>query len=412
MEESVSESLIVRLSSQQNAVIPWLVWSSTQQQVIASGELSNGQQLEQLTPHAVQRSTIILLSTSDLLLTQVTIPAGGSRQFAAMLPYLLEEEIAQDVDELHFSVLGKQGDQAFVAGVERAWLQAMLEQLQALGLDVKRVVPDVLALPVHEEGLSAGQMGDQWLVRKGEYSGLSVDKDWLTWFCASDWVKNQTEYLPLTAYTPLPELPLSEQQSWQSMACPSLLVLLTEQVLTHKINLLTGPFKPKSSWNKYWLIWRKAVIAGLFLLVVLMTSYGLQVHKDTQLAQNYRDESERIFREIFPDKQRIPTVSYLRRQMTDELTALSGSAQGEDVLSWFSRLPETIGSVTDMQVQSLRFDGNRSEVRLDVTSSDFQSFEQARVKLAEYFSVEQGQLSRNEQRVSGSFVLRPKEGSE
>ncbi|WP_217524661.1 type II secretion system protein GspL [Vibrio metschnikovii] len=408
----MSESLIVRLSSQQNAIIPWLVWSSTQQQVIASGELSNGQQLEQLTPHAVQRSTIILLSTSDLLLTQVTIPAGGSRQFAAMLPYLLEEEIAQDVDELHFSVLGKQGDQAFVAGVDRAWLQAMLEQLQALGLDVKRVVPDVLALPVHEEGLSAGQMGDQWLVRKGECSGLSVDKDWLTWFCASDWVKNQTEYLPLTAYTPLPELPLSEQQSWQSMACPSLLVLLTEQVLTHKINLLTGPFKPKSSWNKYWLIWRKAVIAGLFLLVVLMTSYGLQVHKDTQLAQSYRDESERIFREIFPDKQRIPTVSYLRRQMTDELTALSGSAQGEDVLSWFSRLPETIGSVTDMQVQSLRFDGNRSEVRLDVTSSDFQSFEQARVKLAEYFLVEQGQLSRNEQRVSGSFVLKPKEGSE
>lgn len=69
-----------------------------------------------------------------------------------MLPYLLEEEIAQDVDELHFSVLGKQGDQAFVAGVDRARLQTMLEQLQTLGLDVKRVVPDVLALPLHEEG--------------------------------------------------------------------------------------------------------------------------------------------------------------------------------------------------------------------------------------------------------------------
>ncbi|QSA19710.1 type II secretion system protein GspL, partial [Vibrio furnissii] len=56
----------------------------------------------------------------------------------------------------------------------------------------------------------------------------------------------------------------------------------------------------------------------------------------------YRAESERIFRTIFPDKQRIPTVSYLKRQMSDELAALSGGSSGEHVLGWLSKLPDTL----------------------------------------------------------------------
>lgn len=408
----MSESLIVRLSSQHNAVIPWLIWSQTQQQIIASGEIANWQQLEQLSQHAIQRSTIVLLSAADMLLTQVTIPAGSSRQFNAMLPYLIEDEVAQDIDELHISLLGKSGDQAFIAALDRAWLQTMLEQLRAVGIEPKRVVPDVLALPVNNEGISALQLDQQWLLRKGEFSGLAVDGEWLTWLSQADWVKQQGEYLPLLAYSALPSLPLTAQQDWQSTSCDEQWTLLAQQVASNKINLLTGAFKPKSSWNKYWLPWRKAVLAILFLSLVFVTSYGVEVYQATQTAQSYRQESERIFRTIFPDKQRIPTVSYLRRQMTDELAALSGTQQGEDVLDWLNRLPATIGSVSDMQVQSIRFDGNRAELRVDVTASDFQSFEQARVKLTDYFSVEQGQLSRNEQRVSGSFVLKPKAGSE
>ena len=402
----MSESLIVRLSSQQNATIPWFVWSSSQQEVLDHGELASWQQLEQLAPHAAQRSTTVLLASSDVLLTEVMIPSGASRQFSSILPYLLEDELAQDVDELHFSVLDRQGDHAFVAVMDRIWLQSMLDHLERCSLAVKRVVPDVFAIPVNHEGLSALQMGQHWLIRKGEHAGVSVEQEWLTWFCRTDWVKGPDKPLSLIAYTPLPDLPLSEEQVWGDCLEKPLASQLCEEIFRHKINVLTGSFKPKSSWMKYWFIWRKAVVAAILLLIILVVSQGLHVHQDSVTAQAYRSESERIFRTIFPDKQRIPTVSYLKRQMSDELKALSGGSQEEVVLHWLNLLPGSIGQVKAMEIQSLRFDANRGELRIEVSGPDFQTFEQARVKLAQDFTVEQGPLNKNADRVLGSFVLK------
>ncbi len=94
--------------------------------------------------------------------------------------------------------------------------------------------------------------------------------------------------------------------------------------------------------------------------------------------------------------------------MSDELAALSGGGSGEHVLGWLSKLPDTLRSVRALQVQSLRFDGNRGEVRLEASSKDFQTFEQARVKLEAHFTVEQGQLSKNGDLVVGSYVLKRK----
>ena len=79
--------------------------------------------------------------------------------------------------------------------------------------------------------------------------------------------------------------------------------------------------------------------------------------------------------------QRIPTVSYLKRQMNDEAKKYGGSGEGDSLLGWLALLPETLGKVTSIEVESIRYDGNRSEVRLQAKSSNFQHFETAREKL-------------------------------
>ncbi|EGR0285629.1 type II secretion system protein GspL [Vibrio cholerae] len=407
MEGSVSEFLTVRLSSQKEADIPWLVWSAEQQEVIASGQVAGWEALHEIESYADQRSVVVLLAASDLILTSVEIPPGASRQLENMLPYLLEDEIAQDVEDVHFCVLSKGRETADVVGVERLWLRACLDHLKSCGFDVKRVLPDVLAIPRPEHGLAALQLGDEWLVRKSTTQGMAVDAQWLSLLAASDWVQNEGEYLPLQALTPLPELSLAETQEWRYEPSGLVMQLLTQEALTSKFNLLTGSFKLKSSWLRYWQIWRKvAIAAGLFVAVSI--SYSLfQAHQYEAQADAYRAESERIFRSIFPDKQKIPTVTYLKRQMSDEMARLSGGASVGSVLKWLSPLPEALKGI-NLQLQSIKFDSNRSEIRLEATSRDFQSFEQARTQLEQYFAVEQGQLNKNGEQVFGVFVVKPK----
>ncbi|MDE1235575.1 type II secretion system protein GspL [Vibrio aestuarianus] len=403
----MSEFLTVRLSSQQDAEIPWLVWSSQQQEVIASGKISGWEQLSELATYAAQRTTIVLLAASDLVLTKVDIPSGASRQLESMLPYLIEDEIAQDVDDLHFSILQKTASTAYVAGVDRSYLTHCLEQLKSAGMEVKKVLPDVLAVPLHD-GLSALQMGKEWLIRKEEYLGVSLEAEWLELFSHSEWVKQDDQYLPLNAYTPLPELTLAEGQHWQQAEPQLVMALLTEQAIASKITLLTGSFKAKSSFFKHWQVWQKSTLAACLLLVISTAYNVLQSGQYETQATAYRVESERVFRAVFPDKQKIPTVSYLKRQMNDEASRLAGGGSGGAMLEWLAKLPASIGSVPNMRLQSVKYDGNRGEIRLEAQSNDFQSFELARVQLEKQFMVEQGQLNRSGEIVNGTFVLKSK----
>ncbi|HDY7886760.1 TPA: type II secretion system protein GspL [Vibrio vulnificus] len=399
----MSEFLTVRLSSEQYSPIPWLVWSSSQQEVIASGELSDWQQLDDLKNYAEQRPIVVLVAASDVVLTEVDIPPGASRQFESMLPYLLEDEIAQDVDDLHFSVLAKENGKAQVCGVDRRWLQHMLDAFRAQGLDVKRVLPDSLALPLDDEGISAAQLGEQWLFRHSACQGSAVDDSWMPVYLNA---LAGEQPLSIACFSSLPEQ--QGQAHWLSRPVEMTMALLSQGVADGKFSLLTGEFKPKSSFFKHWKVWQKVAISGSLLIAALVAQQVLTIQRYESQAQAYREESERIFRQVMPGRNKIPTVSYLKRQMEDEIRRLSGGGAGDSMLQWMAQLPGTIGQVKNFEVLSIKYDGNRGEVRIQAKSNDFQIFEQARVKLSEQFQVEQGQLNRTGDAVIGSFVLKRK----
>ncbi len=400
----MSESLIVRLSNNRQASTQWLVWSDSLQQVIASGELSAEQSLSELEQYAEQRKTYVLLNCADVLLKQVSIPAGGVRQFDSMLPYLIEDDVAQDVEALHFTVLAKQGDQAFVAAVDKAWLKNQLEQLTLAGCQVVKVMPDALALP-QIDGISAVEIAGYWLLKKSSYQALAVESDWLAMVAQSDWVKQDSQWLSLEAYSTLPELALASEQHWQQVQPHLVMQLLAEGALSSKINLLTGEFKPKSSLIKHLKVWRNAAIAAGVLLVVLFAQYFVQAQQAEQQADVYRAESERIFRSVMA-KSKIPTTSYLKREMDNEVKRLSNGVGEDSVLTWLVALPVAVKNVVSFEITALTFDSQRKEIKLEARSKDFQAFEQARSQLEQQFAVEQGQLNKSNDFVTGSFVLK------
>lgn len=83
----MNEFLTIKLSSSPTDPIPWLVWSPSLQEVIASGELSSREKLGDLVDYSSQRSVIALLPSSDVLITPIQIPSGAGRQLHSMLPF-------------------------------------------------------------------------------------------------------------------------------------------------------------------------------------------------------------------------------------------------------------------------------------------------------------------------------------
>ncbi|AYO65463.1 TPA: GspL family type II secretion system protein ExeL [Aeromonas salmonicida] len=392
----MSESLVIRLGTNAQQPVEWLVWSAKEEEIIASGTLASAHALGELRERAGGRPVVTLVPGSDLIFRRVSLPGKYSRQAAAALPYLLEEQIASDVDELYLVVLGHEGHDVDLMAVDKEKMQTWLGWLEAAGLKSQQLLPDVLALPQAADGWSALQLGKEWLLRQGPCQGIVADEPLLAMLLAVE-----AEPVTIHSHTPVPPIP---NANWQA-ADPELpMLLLAKGALNCQANLLQGPYRPQTEYSRYWLQWRKvAVVAGLLLLVAL-TQRGVHLYQLAEQDKALKAEIRQVYTRIFPGETRIVNV---RSQMAQHLKLLGQTPQ-DGVLLLLTELAPTFAEVPGLKPQVLRFDAARGELRLQVTAPGFTEIERFRELAGKRFEVQQGEVRSTEGKVEGALVLKGK----
>ena len=392
----MSESLVIRLGTNAQQPVEWLVWSAKEEEIIASGTLASAHALGELRERAGGRPVVTLVPGSDLIFRRVSLPGKYSRQAAAALPYLLEEQIASDVDELHLVVLGHESHDVDLMAVDKEKMQTWLGWLEAAGLKSQQLLPDVLALPQAADGWSALQLGKEWLLRQGPCQGIVADEPLLAMLLAVE-----AEPVTIHSHTQVPPIPTA---NWQA-ADPELpMLLLAKGALNCQANLLQGPYRPQTEYSRYWLQWRKvAVVAGLLLLVAL-TQRGVHLYQLAEQDKALKAEIRQVYTRIFPGETRIVNV---RSQMAQHLKLLGQTPQ-DGVLLLLTELAPTFAEVPGLKPQVLRFDAARGELRLQVTAPGFTEIERFRELAGKRFEVQQGEVRSTEGKVEGALVLKGK----
>ncbi|MFM1685313.1 GspL family type II secretion system protein ExeL [Aeromonas salmonicida] len=392
----MSESLVIRLGTNAQQPVEWLVWSAKEEEIIASGTLASAHALGELRERAGGRPVVTLVPGSDLIFRRVSLPGKYSRQAAAALPYLLEEQIASDVDELHLVVLAHEGHDVDLMAVDKEKMQTWLGWLEAAGLKSQQLLPDVLALPQAADGWSALQLGKEWLLRQGPCQGIVADEPLLAMLLAVE-----AEPVTIHSHTQVPPIPTA---NWQA-ADPELpMLLLAKGALNCQANLLQGPYRPQTEYSRYWLQWRKvAVVAGLLLLVAL-TQRGVHLYQLAEQDKALKAEIRQVYTRIFPGETRIVNV---RSQMAQHLKLLGQTPQ-DGVLLLLTELAPTFAEVPGLKPQVLRFDAARGELRLQVTAPGFTEIERFRELAGKRFEVQQGEVRSTEGKVEGALVLKGK----
>ncbi len=96
----MNEQLIIRLGSTAAAAVDWLVWSALSEEVIASGRLTQATELPALAQRLGQRPVTALVPACDVILKTVPLPGKPNRQLLQALPFMLEEDQAEDIEQL------------------------------------------------------------------------------------------------------------------------------------------------------------------------------------------------------------------------------------------------------------------------------------------------------------------------
>ena len=394
------EQLVVRLGSNTSDPIHWIVWSNQQNEIIASGELPDAQELSSLAERAGQRPVTVLVPASDTLLKWVTLPAKAGRKAMTVIPYILEDEISSDIALQFFALGPKKGNEQAVAVVARDKLQGWLEVINQAGLNCDKIIPDVLALPVASEGWSILELGSQVLIRQDQWEGLLGEKEWLVQ-AINHHAKQQTNPLIIDNYsdTELTGLTHVEVKE-QALEIP--MKVLATGAINARFNLLQGDFKPKNQSTNDWKKWRLvASLAGIVLLTSLVDKVFEQQQLNAQRTE-LRTQINAEFKRAFPGA---PKARDIKKVMQTKIAALEKGGGGSSVLTMLGQLTPAFAE-SQVKPQTIKFDASRTELRMQAIASNFESLEQFK-KLAEAqgFAVQQGAINNKDSQVIGTLTI-------
>lgn len=437
----MAEILYIRLGSQAQDEISWLIFSSNEQEIIASGVLRSAEQLTELTAKAEQRLVNVFVPGCDVLLKRISLPTKSQRSMRAVVPYMLEDELAQDVDDLFFAyadLTTKDGENnCSVAVIERAQIQMWLTWLANAKIKAKTLQSEVLAMP-YEKGQwsaialhtntntssesSSSDVVKQIVLRQGEWQGCTLDID--TWkFSIEHIFSNQAplqsadgeegdDSITLNAYSELPNIEFFRSNIAVIKKEEELpLALFAQQDQGNTFNLLQGEFqfKDKRSIGLTKWLW-----AAGFAVCALLLNVGYKGTKLWQLSEQQSQVEAQIierYKKAFPATKRV-RIATIKSQLNKKIAQLGGASNNNGFLAMLSEVQPAFAKVPALKSESLKFDGKRQELRLHAIANDYQHFEQFKAELNSIdLTVKQGAQKNQGDQVTGSFSITRKQQS-
>lgn len=316
---------------------------------------------------------------ADVRLLQLHLGAEEKKHIGKSLPFMLEERVAADIDQLHFAsvALDKLDLAVALCSVDKmqAW-QALLAEIPG----VRLWLPEPLLLPWQSGEWCIVLDGDEAIVRYGQCGGFTTERTLLPAMLAGLLV-SQAEPAAIIFYgreqaTDIALLPQALQAKAQWRRGNLYSALLLGEPPQPALNLLQGEFATRLPVARWWREWR-AVAA------VLALAFGLQ------LAATYTDylklERENIalrtavessYRNAYPKGAMVDAETQLRRQLS--LLRGSGDASG------FVHLVEQVGAAittdggTAIDAINYNFSDRGGEMRMNIVAADFEAVERVR----------------------------------
>lgn len=395
------EQLLVRLGANKSDTVSWLVYSTADDEIMASGELENADALATLTERTGQRSVIALAPSSDILLKWVTLPPRAGRKVIAALPYMLEEELATDISKQFFALGPKVGNEQAVAIVSHEKMQQWQRWLQDANLACDTIIPDVLAVPHTADGWSILTLGEQLLVRQDNFKGIQGEQQWLLPTLAH-FTSQHTTPISVTNYAGIDLSGLPNIEETETPLELPMQVLAKEATGT-SFNLCQGEYKVKRKRSSALSQWRVAAVLAVLVLCTSLidktaTLYQLKSQNDA-LSSQISD----TVKSGFPN---IGTYRDVRRKLQSEMAKLEQGGGNASMLIMLDQLSPAFAA-TDVKPQTLRFDASRTEIRIQAEGKSFEALEQFK-KTAEQagFLVEQGAINNRDSGVVGTVSIR------
>ena len=379
----MADWLLVRLARDDEQPLSWV-------SVASDGHLTGAPatgDAAALVAASVGHRIALLVPGIDVLQLAVGLPAGNEARLAQIVPYALEEQVAEDVETLHFAVgpaTAGPGSTTCVNIVSRTLLEGWLAQAAALGITPQAVYADSELVPLLTGHVTLLMDGDTLVLRTESTRpaalpaddpdfalGLAIGTDAQVWAAAHltvyatslDWQKRSDAIEALR--------PRLASLKVQLLSGGVLGLLATQLHTAAAINLLQGGYAPVRSGAVSWRAWRfAAALAGL-LLVTHVVGEALQLRRLTATEKTLDAGLDQAFSQAMPGE---PVGPKARARVEQRLVQLRNAApESGSLLAMMTAVGSAQAASQAVHIDALSF--RKGLLDLKVTGPDAESLE-------------------------------------
>ena len=379
----MAENLFLRLGRVNGEDhLEWLLLDEASGIIRLRGE-GNRQAFAQIsTSVEISGETHVMLRGEDILLTAAKVPSKQPRQILQAVPFIVEESLAQDVEDCHFAIGDRNsaGD-VNVAIIDRELLQQRLNLLKELLIQPSTITCDVLQLNALQKNTGQAEQenscqvlleADRALIRYSQNLGVAVPAHSLA-MALTLVPQEKKSQLYIGMSDPDDEaFALTLAQINAELPAPAQITALDyhpfEQLCRHfdtaAINLLQGQFRVEIKRASRPGSWRSVGIlaACVFAVhVLLMLGQGLYFGGK---ADRLEAEALALYTDVFPNDR---NVRDLKRRWRAHLGE-SNTASGAVFLDLFAGAAKLLpaGSVT---LNNVNYNESRGDLVLQLETA-------------------------------------------
>lgn len=390
----MSNILLIRALEYPPNKFEWLKWNTSTQQQVGIGELLL-EELSILQSEAIGSLTILAIPGQYVRALKTPLP---KKALLSSLPFIIEESLSTPIEQMHV-VPGKfDNNQIEAFAIPHEQMQFWIQLFQNAGIEILTITPDYQLLQNDPHSDIAWQERTQVLINTDMLqASLSI-----SFFNALSY-KLLPEIPDLIYYgetAPLTEInfvtkskPLLETFARQfSMKRPP-------------VNLLQGQYKRQNNILRYLDIFKGSLIALASMVIILFAGVILENITLKQSIQKIDNSMTEIYRESFPQAQRI--INPLS-QMKAQINQLSTQSNRDTFIKWLA-ITAPILKQHSLTLLNLRFSESPPSLKLQLQANSYNSMEQLNIDIKESgLQAELGALVKNQQNVTGVLTVKDK----
>ena len=373
----MAELLVIRMLPTTADMAEWVVVDDQGALLEPGGQAA----LADLSVRANNRRVVLLAPALEVLLTRASVPVRGKQKIQQALPFAMEEQLAEDVETLHFAAGQRDDDDALaVAVISRQLVEDWRDRLGAAGMAANAAyseaegldrIPGTAVLLIEND--TASLRGPDGSLASTDLDGLETLLE--LWLARSDDSANDTQphllvYQSGTEFSSevteileglQPRLQGVEIRALGESALPRLAANLA---VAPGINLLQGSYAKRSNLTRYWPAWRLAAALLAAVLVVSVASLAAENWRLARRADALQQAVEQAFRYTFPDVRQIRDP---RAQLQSRLRSLGQSDaanNGAEFLNVLQQVARAVKDADGTRLEGIDYRSGTLELRL------------------------------------------------